>query len=239
MSVAAAAVEAPSRRFVHVLGGLTAVTAMRALPPLLIAGFYVVLAALRAFTVVTASVAVFAAGLLALLPVLPLLRATRGWGFDRDLAKRAVGFGGKYSLSAVANQGNLRVDQLFIASVVSARELGFYVVAGSLASATLMVSQALNLMVVPMVATGDHRAVRRILRTTLAGMTLAAAALAVVAGPFVHVVFGGDFTDSVGLAQILCFGSVFMQARASSAPRSWATVARGRPPSSRWRPSSP
>jgi O-antigen/teichoic acid export membrane protein len=201
-------------------------SAMRVLPPLLIAGFYVALAAFGAFTVVTASVAVFAAGLLALLPVLPLLRATRGWGFDRDLAKRAVGFGGKYSLSAVANQGNLRVDQLFIASFVSARELGFYVVAGSLASATLMVSQALNLMVVPMVATGDHHAVRRILRITLAGMTLAAAALAVVAGPFVHIVFGRDFTDSVGLARILCFGSVFI---AGKGIVSAALVGDGRP----------
>jgi len=201
-------------------------SAMRVLVPLLIVCSYIVLAVIGAFTVVSAAATIFVAGFVAMLPLWTLLRSTRGWGFSRDLARRGLAFGAKASIAGIANQGNVRADQLFVASLVSARELGFYVVAATLATATLLVSQALNLIVVPMVATGDHQAVRRILRITLAFMTLAAIALAVAAAPLVRLLFGATFGPSVGPAQILCFASIFI---AGKGIVSAALVGHGRP----------
>jgi O-antigen/teichoic acid export membrane protein len=184
-------------------------SAMRLLVPGLVVAAYVALALLDAFTVVSASVTVFAAGMLGLLPLTPLLRSVRDWRFDRRLARTALTFGGKFNLSGIAAQGSQRADQLLIAALVSTSGLGLYVVAASLASATLVVAQALQLMVMPIAATGDHLAVRRILRATLAAMTLAAVVLAAAAGPLVELLFGQEFGESAALARILCFGAVF------------------------------
>jgi O-antigen/teichoic acid export membrane protein len=200
--------------------------AMRSLPVLLTAIAYVALALLGAFTVVSAALAAFTAAMLGLLVLVPLLRTTVGWGFDRDVARRAIGFGAKANAATLASQGTVRIDQLFVATLAGTRQLGFYVVAATLAGATLIVSQALNYMVVPMVATGDHRAVRRILRITLALMTLAAIAIAGAAGPLVELVFGDRYEASVDVARILCAGAVFV---AGKGIVSAALVGRGRP----------
>jgi O-antigen/teichoic acid export membrane protein len=199
---------------------------MRVISPVAIVCCYIVLALAGAFTVVGAALTVFFAGVLAMLPLWPLLRCTRGWGFDRKVARRGLAFGAKVSVAGAASQGNVRVDQLFVASLVSTRELGFYVVAGTLATATLLVSQALNLMVVPMVATGDHHGVRRILRITLALMLVAAIVLAVASAPLIHLIFGPAYDESVLPAQILCVGSVFVAGKGIVTA---ALVGHGRP----------
>jgi O-antigen/teichoic acid export membrane protein len=183
---------------------------MRALPVFLVALAYVVLALLDAFTVVSAALAVFVTAIVVQVGLAPLMRSTTGWGFDLKLAKRALAFGAKANAATLASQGNTRVDQLLVATLVGARELGFYVVAATLATATLIVSQALNYMVVPMVASGDEQAVRRILRMTLTLMMLAAIVLAAVAAPATHLLFGARYEPSVDVARILCFGSIFV-----------------------------
>jgi O-antigen/teichoic acid export membrane protein len=199
---------------------------VRVISPFAVLCSYVVLALVDALTVVSAAITVFAAGLLAMLPLWPLVRSTRGWRFDRAVARRGLVFGAKVTVAGAAGQGNVRMDQLFVATLVSTRELGFYVVAGTLATATLLVSQALNLMVVPMVARGDHRAVRRILRITLALMFLAAIALAAASAPLIHLIFGREYDESVWSARILCFGSVFI---AGKGVVTAALVGHGRP----------
>jgi O-antigen/teichoic acid export membrane protein len=201
-------------------------SAMRLLVPALIVAFYVALALLDAFTVVSASVAVFAAGMLGLLPLAPLLRNVRDWRFDRRVARAALGFGAKFNLSAIASQGSQKVDQLLIAALISTRGLGFYVVAASLASATIVIAQGLHMMVMPMTASGDYDAVRRLLRVTLAAMLLAAAILAAAAGPVIELLFGAEFADSAPLARILCLGAVFT---AGKLVLSAALAGRGRP----------
>src|SRR5262245_3477820 len=62
-------------------------SAMRLLVPSLIVVFYVGLWLVDEFTVVSASVAVFAASVIGLLPVAPLLRGVRDWRFDRRVAR--------------------------------------------------------------------------------------------------------------------------------------------------------
>jgi O-antigen/teichoic acid export membrane protein len=201
-------------------------SAMRLISPLVIVCGYVVLALLDAFTVVTAAVTVFAASALTMLPLWPLVRSTRSWGFDRDVARRALSFGAKVNVGGIASQGNVRVDQIFVASLISTRELGFYVVAATLATATLLVSQALNQIVVPMVATGDQRFVPRILRITLALMIIVAVTLAAATTPLIHVLFGPEYDASVRPAQILCFASVFIAGKGIATA---ALLGHGRP----------
>lgn len=204
----------------------TLYSAMRLISPLVIVCGYVILALSGAFTVVSAAVTVFAASVLTMLPLWPLLRSTRDWGFSRDVARRALSFGAKVNLGGIASQGNVRVDQIFVASLISTRELGFYVVAATLATATLLVSQALNQIVVPMVATGGQRSVRRILRITLALMICVAVALAVTAAPLIHLLFGRAYDASVRPAQILCFASVFIAGKGIATA---ALIGHGRP----------
>jgi O-antigen/teichoic acid export membrane protein len=201
-------------------------SAMRLIVPAVIVCGYVALAIVGAFTVVSATLTVFVASIAAALPLWWLVRSTRGWGFDLGVARRGLAFGSKASAAAVTNLANLRIDQLFVAGLVSARELGYYVVAGTLATATLLVSQSLNLIVVPMVAAGDHHSVRRILRITLALMLPAATLLAILADPLVGLVFGPEFAPSADLTRVLCFGSVFF---AGKGIVSAALVGRGRP----------
>jgi O-antigen/teichoic acid export membrane protein len=189
------------------------VAALRIGPPLLVALIYVALALSKAFTVTSASVAIFAATIIALAPVLRLPREVPGWTFERPLARRALRLGSRINATTVANEGNLNVDQLFVAGAIGTHALGYYAVAGTLAGATLMVPAALSVMLMPMVATGDRRSVRRILRVTLTAMLVAATALALLAEPFLVLLFGSRFSASAPIARILAFESVFVASR--------------------------
>jgi enterobacterial common antigen flippase len=187
-----------------------AFSANRLLVPGLTVVFYLVLWALGSFTVISASIAVFAASVLAFVPLWRVVRGAGGWSFDRGVAREALSFGGRFSVSGIAAQSNQRADQFVIAAVLSTRELGFYVVAASLATATTIVSQALYLVMVPLVATGDTDTGRRIVRATLAAMLLAAVVVALLAGPLMTFLFGAEFASSADLARILVFGAVFV-----------------------------
>jgi O-antigen/teichoic acid export membrane protein len=178
-------------------------------PGLVVVGFLVLLAIHR-FTVASAASVTLGAGVISLAPLVPMLRRTRGWRFDPVLASRALKFGARAWLGTVANLGNLRLDQLLMAGLVPAAELGLYTVAVTMTSFTAVVTQALNLVVLPLVAGGDRTSVRRILRITLFGTALASVMLALVAPWIVPFLFGHAFGASVRLVQVLLIGTVLL-----------------------------
>lgn len=183
---------------------------LRLLAPGLVVIGFLGLAATHHFTVATAAGVTFAAGLGSLAPLVPLVWHTRGWRFDSILASRALRWGTRMWLGTLANLGNLRLDQLLMAGLVPARELGLYTVAVTTSGFTAVLTQSLNFLVLPLVARGDRASVRRILRITLVGTAAGCAVLALVAPWIVPVLFGQAFTGSVTLLQVLVVGSVLL-----------------------------
>lgn len=169
---------------------------------------FVVLAITDSFTVTTAAVCIFATGFIALAPVRKLLRHLRGWRFRMATVKDALHFGGRASIAVVAQQGNTRFDQVLMAGLVPAAQLGQYAVAVTFAGAASSLVTALNYVVLPMVARGGREEIKPMLRVTLWGMAVAAAVLALSAPIVVRLLFGHAFDESVQLVQILVAGSV-------------------------------
>jgi O-antigen/teichoic acid export membrane protein len=185
-------------------------SAVRLLSFALVAAGFVALAVAHRFTVETAAGVTFTAGALSFGPMVPVLLRTRGWRFDRDLALSALSYGSRASLGDIANLGNLRLDQLLMAGLVPAHELGLYAVAVTAASFTAVVSQALNVLVLPLVAGGNRHSVRRITRITLLGVGLASGVLAMVAPWIIPLLFGTAFAASVPLVQVLVIGTTVL-----------------------------
>jgi O-antigen/teichoic acid export membrane protein len=185
-------------------------SAVRLLSAGLVAVGFVVLAATHQFTVTTAASVTFAAGIVSFAPLCLMLRRARGWHFDRELARGAVSYGTRAWLGDAANLSNLRLDQLLMAGLVPAKELGLYAVAVTLAGLTGIFSQALNILILPFVAGGAGSTVRRILRITLFGTAGMSAIIGLAAPRLISVLFGHAFAASAGLAQVLLVGAVLL-----------------------------
>jgi len=182
---------------------------VRLIPPLVsvlgIGSLYV----LGELTVETAALVSIAGGLLAVIPLLGLVREIGRPRFVGSVAREGVAFGFKAWLGGLGSLANVRLDQLLMTRLVPASELGLYVVAVTVSS--FFVNPVLNAIqsaVAPRSAAGDSQLVARVLRTTLLGVAIAGAAVAIVAPVLVTLVFGADFEGSVRLALVLIVGSV-------------------------------
>ena len=182
-------------------------SAVRLLGAGVLVSILLVLGATHQLSVTTAAAATFAAGIASFAPLVPVLRRTRRWRVDRRVAGGALSYGARSTFGTAAGVINLRLDQILMAGLLPARDLGIYVVAVTLAGFMVVVSQTLNLLVLPLVAGGERAVVRRIVRITLLGMAIASALMAVSAPWVIATLLGEDFAGSVALVQVLVVGA--------------------------------
>jgi O-antigen/teichoic acid export membrane protein len=161
------------------------------------------------------------------------LASARGIGFGRldlSLLREAIHFGLRAWSGGLAHFLNARVDQIIMGLIASEAALGIYAVAVNGSEVLFYIPSAVASTLVPVVASGEARgSVERTLRVfrLVILVTLAAVAVAAIAGPLLlPVVFGEPYRDSVTpflllLPSALGFAasSVFSNALlASSAP---------------------
>ena len=143
--------------------------------------------------------------------ILPMLRVLRGCGrprFDRALAGRGIRFGSQVWFVSLSQLLNHRLDQLLMVKLTTARELGLYAVAATVAGLPAMFTSAVGNAIFPRVADGESELVGRTSRVGLAliGCTCALGMLIV---PFaLPLLFGPDFKDAVPAALILLVATI-------------------------------
>jgi O-antigen/teichoic acid export membrane protein len=171
----------------------------------------VLLAVAGALTVPSAAWTTYGTGVLAML-VLWLVRLEReapGVKPRPLLGRELLSFGAQSWIGTIAAILVLRLDQAILAPLVGAAQLGFYAVAVSLAEVPSTFQRAMrDVMFAGAADRDDPHLVARGSRILML-MTAAFAAAAALACPLVlPLLFGGDFSPAVGMAQILLLSSI-------------------------------
>lgn len=170
---------------------------------------FAVLFVTGSLTVASAAAVTLVTGLLGIVPLLPMLRGMGVPKFDRQVLREGVSFGSKAWLGGLGSMVNVRLDQLLMIRLASPRELGLYVVAVT-ASGFLInpVIAALQAGMIPRSATEDFSWLGRVLRTTIMGVILVGAGMALAVPVMLPLVFGSSFSGSVAMVWILLVGTV-------------------------------
>jgi O-antigen/teichoic acid export membrane protein len=159
---------------------------------------------------VTSAAAVAVLGpLIATIPTLAIMRVIGKPVFRRAVATDALRFGSRAWLGGLGSLANVRLDQLLMTRLVAPRELGLYVVAVTLSS--FFVSPFLSALtsgMLPRFADGDRELAGRLLRSTLAGVIVLGAGVAVVVPVVLPLVYGSSFSAATPMVWILIVGSI-------------------------------
>lgn len=169
----------------------------------------VVLYVMGSLTVASTAIVMFTAGILSVLPTLPLLRELGRPRFRRDVVRESIPFGLKAWVGGLGSVANVRLDQVLMIRLVEPRELGLYVVAFTVSGFFISpVIGALSSGMLPRFATGEAMLIARVLRTTVAGVALVGAVIALAAPIIIPVIFGSDFGDALPMTWLLLAASV-------------------------------
>lgn len=137
-----------------------------------------------------------------------------GWRWQPRLVRPVFSYGIRVHAGALAGQILLRLDQLIMSALGLTAQLGFYVVAVAVASASGPFFNALAILALQRVTASASAfdaglEASRIIRIGLwLGVPLIAAAV-VVAGPLIPVVFGGPYAMAALPARLLLLASFF------------------------------
>ena len=166
-----------------------------------------VLFASGSLTVGSAAAATLAASYVS---ALPLVRAARGRRLQvsRQVMRAGSAFGAKAWTGGLASMANMRLDQLLMAPLVSARQLGLYAVAVTLSGVTSVFTGAAMQVVTPRAASGRIDEIASMTRVSLISVLCLAVALAVTAPFLLPILFGGDFRAAVPMAEVLLVGAI-------------------------------
>ncbi len=157
----------------------------------------------------TAAASIFlVAGVISLVPLLPILREAWPLRFERGLVRQSVAFGARAWASNIGAITNARLDQLLMIPLVPASQLGLYAVAVTYAVLPSVVGSALMTVIAPRIATGDHALVGRGLRVTIGVMAIGGLVLAALAPLVLPLAFGAEFRPAVQMAWILLLAGV-------------------------------
>ena len=144
--------------------------------------------------------------------MLARVRLRHGLGrFDARLARGLLGYGLRGHLGRLSPQG-LGMDLLIIGLVLGTRDLGLFAAATGLLAASRMLTASGALVVFPEASAAHlNRRTPRV-RGTIAAVTLATAALAVVlwltATPLMTLIFGNAFSAGASILRLLAIGEV-------------------------------
>lgn len=201
--------------------------AMKLSTPVLTALALVALFVTRHLTVGTAAAVTLTAGLLSLVPVLPLLRQIGRPRFDRRVAAESIPFGAKAWLGGIGSLVNFRLDQLLMTRMVAPRELGLYVVAVTVSMFCISpVLSALTSGLTPRFAREGFAGLPQLLRTTLLGVTCVGAVVAIFTPIALPILFGRAFIGAVPMVMVLVAATIPL---AGSNVLSTALTTSGRP----------
>ena len=148
---------------------------------------------------------------LAVLSIVPMLRVLRGCGrphFDRKLAGQGLRFGSQVWFVSLSQLMNHRLDQLLMVKLTTARELGLYAVAATVATLPAMFTTAVGQAIFPRVADGESALVGRTSRVGLALISITCAIGALIIPFALPFLFGPSFKDAVAPALILLAATV-------------------------------
>lgn len=198
----------------------------RLIPALGGLGISIVLYSTGHLTVTTTVVAGLALSVLSFLPLARFVRR-RPLRFDASVARRGLSFGLAAGAGTTLIFVNQRLDQVVMASVTTARELGFYAVAVSITSVLVGVTaSAAAVSLQPRIAAGETQLVGQATRVTIWIMSVIGVALAGSLPVLLPLLFGRDFQPSVPVAQLLLVASLPLAGLTVLGP---ALVASGRP----------
>jgi O-antigen/teichoic acid export membrane protein/O-antigen ligase len=131
---------------------------------------------------------------------------------------RMTRFGLKSFFGSISPIEALRLDQAVVGLLITPVALGFYVVAQAFTNLPRVVAASVGVVAYPQVASNqDRTAARRALwKYFFLGTALCAlvvGVLEVLAGVFVTLFFGSEFSDATSIARILLLGTFFAGAR--------------------------
>jgi len=169
----------------------------------------IALSLLGVLTVKTAAAAYIVFGTLANVPFLAELRGSRPWRFRRPIARIGLAFGARSWLSTLANTGNVQLDQLLMAGLVTSRQLGLYSLAVTVATASGSLVGASATALIPRVAAGESQLVARACRVTLMAVFAAGIAIGFTSPVLVPIVFGRAFDGMIPMLVVLLGATVF------------------------------
>jgi len=161
--------------------------------------------------------------------IVPTLVVLRGAGrprVRRAVMRRSLRFGLPAWLWQTGTLTNARLDQLLMVSLTSARQLGLYAVAVSLAGVSSIFAGALGPALLPRAARGEERLSARVCRTSLLLSVLIAVVLAGLCPLVLPLLFGASFSAAVAMALVLIAASV---PNAGTQVLTSALLATGRP----------
>ena len=168
----------------------------------------VVLYVTDTLTVARAAALLMVVGFLASVPLLGVVKAARPFRVERRVITDGLSFGVRAWAARLTNFANQRLDQLVMVKFVPSRELGYYVMAVTIAGLTNIVASATVGVVLPRVASGDHAFAARATRVTLATIALFGIVLAAAVPFLVPLLFGEAFEPVIPMAQILLAAAV-------------------------------
>lgn len=182
----------------------------------LIAGPVVALAASGALTIGHV-VAVYLVGNVVVAAVAVLL-ARRACGerlhVDRATARGLLAFGIRSHAGSVSSLLNERLDQLLVSVFLAPAQLGLYVVAVTITSATSLLGSAVSPIAAAEVAhLGEARAgptIRRLVCVTLWPSVAVSLAMIVLARPLLGLFFGAAYASVTTVARLLLVAAVFL-----------------------------
>lgn len=137
---------------------------------------------------------------------------------NRRLARGMAGYGLKVQAGAIAGVGNLRLDQVLMASLISPAQLGLYSVAVGTSSMTQTLSQAVRLVLTPQLAQqetpeGQRLQLVRAFRNYWFLNLLLTPLLAVAVFIGIPVLYGEAFGAARLTAEVLVLASIAMGAK--------------------------
>jgi O-antigen/teichoic acid export membrane protein len=144
----------------------------------------------------------------AILPLVVIVYEARPLSIKRSLIRESVPFGFKAWIASIGELANLRLDQLLMTRLVSARQLGLYAVAATIAGFSQLLTATVGPAIAPRVATGDREVVGRGLRVTLAFVCAASLPVAAITPVLLDVLFGSSFADAAPFVWILLVAGV-------------------------------
>lgn len=184
------------------------ISAQQLIPPVGAAIAFGGLYALNELTLPRAAGITIALSVLSLVPMLKVLRGCDRPRFDRSLAGKGIRFGSQVWFVSLSQLMNHRLDQLLMVKLTTARELGLYAVAATVATLPAMFTTAVGQAIFPRVADGESSLVGRTSRVGLALISITCAIGALIIPFALPFLFGPSFEDAVAPALILLAATV-------------------------------
>lgn len=134
-------------------------------------------------------------------------------GFNKKLLKPLLSYGLKSNTSNITLMVNERLDQLLIAFLLPATQLGYYIVAVSLTTGVTIIGVSISMVTLPRIASANNNVIRlKMISNLTRGTTwlsiFLALAMISLSDRIVIKIFGEDFQPAIFIAKILLLAAV-------------------------------